>query len=131
MRKPVLFVALTLALALAACGQPTPAGVGQVQIGEAAAGKQVFHEISTPACGACHSLEPGKVIVGPSLAGIGTTAPYQAAGLSPAEFLHQSIIEPDADLAPGFAAQVMPTTYSVQLTEEQIADLVAFLLSLK
>lgn len=131
MRKPVLFVALILALALAACGQPTPAGLGEVQIGEAAAGKQVFHEISTPACGACHSLEPDNVIVGPSLAHIGTRALYQEAGQSAAEFLHRSIVEPDADRAPDFALGVMPTTYSAQLTEEQIADLVAFLLSLK
>jgi cytochrome c551/c552 len=131
MWKPVYFVVLMLTLSLAACGQPTPAGVGEVQIGEAAAGKQVFHEISTPACGACHSLEPDKVIVGPSLAHIGTTALYQEAGLSAAEFLHRAIVEPDADLAPGFAAKVMPTTYSAQLTEEQVADLVAFLLSLK
>jgi len=126
---------LSLLFTMAACANPLApsAGVDTTRVGEAAAGWRVFDEISTPACGSCHSLEPGRVIVGPSLAGIGAKAPYRTSDppVPAAEFLQRSIIEPDADIAPGFAAKVMPTTYSTQLTEEQIADLVAFMLSLQ
>lgn len=45
-------------------GQPGVTGAAALQ-GDAAAGRQTFKK-----CQACHSLEPGKTILGPSLAGI-------------------------------------------------------------
>ena len=42
-----------------------PAGLTEVIAGDAAAGRQVFKK-----CEACHSLEPGRNLVGPSLAGV-------------------------------------------------------------
>ena len=42
-----------------------------------------------------------------------------------AEFVHQSIVEPNAEVAEGYNAGVMPSFQ--QLSEDQVNDLVAFL----
>ena len=69
-------------------------------------GQALFYQASirsTPGCGTCHSLEAGKVVVGPSLAGIATradaiiTSPgYPGAATSDEQFLRESITRPGA-----------------------------------
>jgi cytochrome c oxidase subunit II len=44
-----------------------------------------------------------------------------------AEFIHTSIVDPNAEITEGFQAGLMPETYSDQLSPEQLDDLVAFL----
>ena len=44
-----------------------------------------------------------------------------------ANFIHQSIVTPNAQIAQGFQAGVMPEVYGQQLNDKQLADLVAFL----
>ena len=44
-----------------------------------------------------------------------------------AEFIHESIVEPDAEIASGFSAGIMPDVYGEQLDDQQLADLVAFM----
>lgn len=39
--------------------------------GDARRGKDLFHSATGPGCARCHSVEPGVVVSGPSLAGIG------------------------------------------------------------
>lgn len=88
-------------------------------------------ENKAPGCTTCHSLEAGKVIIGPSLAGIATDAETASAGKSAEEFLRESIIDPDAVIAEGFPAGVMYQNYATDLSEEEINDIVAYLLTLK
>ena len=52
-------------------------------------------------------------------------------GLSAQEYLRQSILDPNAYTLDGFAANIMPMVWSDELTEEQVDDLIAFLLTLK
>jgi cytochrome c2 len=134
MRKLTFLVLVTLMLGLAACGggggqasPTTPAGGG----GDAAQGKTIFNEVASPPCSSCHSIEPGVTLVGPSLAGIGSKAGTLEQGKSAEAFLHEAIVDPNAYIPEGFAANIMPTTYGSQLSEQQINDLVAYLLSLK
>lgn len=82
-------------------------------------------------CATCHSLEPGVVIIGPSLAGIATLAAERVEGQSAEDYLRQSIVEPDAYLVEGYPAGVMPSKYAEQLSPEEIESLVAYLLTLK
>jgi mono/diheme cytochrome c family protein len=118
MQKITFLLLLVLAISLAACGgQSAPTGGG----GDAAAGQTIFNQVASPPCSSCHSVEAGKRVVGPSLAGLGASA----------DFLHQSIVDPNAQITEGFGANIMPTTYGSQLTEQQINDLVAYLMSLK
>ena len=80
-------------------------------------------------CHSCHSLEPGRTLVGPSLAGVGERAGATVPGETAEAYLHRSIVDPDAHVVDGFPAHVMPGTFERQLTAEQIDDLVAFLLA--
>ena len=41
--------------------------------------------------------------------------------------MRQSIVDPNAEVASGFAPNVMPQDYEQNLTQKQLDDLVAFL----
>jgi nitric oxide reductase subunit C len=102
--------------------------------GDAAQGEALFNQTvigSQPGCITCHSLEPDKVLVGPSLAGVGTRAGTRVSGQSAEEYLRESILDTDAYTVDGFSAGVMPAALADELSEQQVADLVAFLLTLK
>jgi mono/diheme cytochrome c family protein len=136
MRKLVLILVLALVLGLAACGgDSAPAGDESQAVGEGdvTAGKDLFVQglIGTQAgCATCHSLEPGLIGLGPSLAAAGAEAGGRVEGASAAVYLRESILAPNAYLVEGFAG-IMPVTYGDELTEQQVADLVAFLLTLE
>ena len=123
----VTFV-LVLGFLLAACG----GGGGNSSNVEA--GKTLFNQtvIGTNAgCVTCHSLEQGVTVVGPSLAGIATTAATAEAGKSAEEFLKESIINPNAVITEGFTASVMPQNWAQVLTNAQVDQLVEYLMTLK
>lgn len=101
--------------------QPLPANATDVERGAA-----LFAQES---CHSCHSLEPGRSLVGPSMAGLGERAAAAVSGQTAEAYLHQSIVDPDAHVVDGFAAHVMPGNFERMLTAEQINDLVAFLLT--
>jgi mono/diheme cytochrome c family protein len=86
--------------------------------GDAAAGKKVF--VST-GCGGCHTFTAAGTTgtVGPDLDKF-------LQGKS-ADFVHQSIVDPNAVIAKGYSPGVMPGSYGTQLSAKQLADLVAFL----
>jgi cytochrome c551/c552 len=136
MRKLMLFLVLVLALGLVACGgeaAPT-GGEGEAAAGNAAAGQGLLNQslIGTqPGCMTCHSLEPGVTLVGPSLATVGAEAGSRVSGQSAEDYLRQSISQPNETLVEGYAAGIMPQGYSNELSDQQVNDLVAFLLTLK
>jgi cytochrome c2 len=99
-----------------------------------AMGEQLYYENSlgtNAACRICHSLEPGVDLVGPSFAGIATRAATRVPGLTAEEYLYQSIAEPDAYVVEGFPPGQMVPNLTEILTEEQIDDLIAFLMTLE
>ena len=61
----------------------------------------------------------------------GPRATTRVAGMSAQEYLHQSIVDPDAYVVDGFAKGQMLRDSAQRLTEEQIQDLVAFLMTLR
>lgn len=137
MRSKTLFLmalVMVLSLVLAACGgggeeASTGAGGGDPKAGEALFAQSVIG--SQPGCSTCHSLEVGVVIVGPSLAEIGHHAGEMVSGMSAEEYLRQSILEPDAVVEEGYAAGTMPKVWGDELTEQQVQDLIAYMLTLK
>jgi hypothetical protein len=78
-------------------------------------------------CIRCHSLDGGEGY-GPSLQGISAQAGDRVPELSAAEYLRQSILEPDAYIIEGFSHS-MGSIHRVLLTEEEVNDLVAFMLT--
>jgi cytochrome c2 len=82
-------------------------------------------------CRICHSLDPGVVLVGPSFDGVATRAANRVPGLSAEEYLRQSILEPDAYVVEGFPKGQMLQNFGELLTEEDIDNLIAFLLTLE
>jgi mono/diheme cytochrome c family protein len=89
--------------------------------GDPAAGKQIFTAVADPACSTCHTLaEAGAT---------GTLGPDLDEGLKgkDAAFIHESIVDPGAEITSGYPANLMPADYGEKLDEQQLADLVAFL----
>jgi len=93
----------------------------------ASAGERIFYGEGT--CGACHSLEPGKQIVGPSLSGVAARAAALAPEYTVESYIYESITNPNAYVVEGFQPDIMPANYGDRLSEEQLADLVEFLSS--
>ena len=107
-----------------------------------AIGEHLFRT-AVPVCTACHSLQPGVQLAGPSMAGMAERAAqtlaspdYTGSATDVEGYLRESIVSPSAHLVPGamFSAEgtsFMPNTYADSLTEEEIDQLVAFLGTLK
>ena len=82
-------------------------------------------------CIACHSLEKDVRVVGPSWYSVGATAGERVAGESAGLYLYTSIVDPNAYINEGYVAGLMPLTYKDILSNEQMADVIAYLLSLQ
>lgn len=137
-----LSVLLLLTLVLLACGgggeeAPTATPEPAASAGDAENGRQLY--LNEGGCGACHTIEGVEGAtgqVGPDHTHMATKAEElaQELGLSgPREYLRQSIVEPNAHVSedcptgpctPG----TMPANFDDQFSEEQINDIVAFLM---
>src|SRR5919197_837482 len=143
--RPVILV--TAALTLAGCGgeqtvsprpqtvvgsvptqsaptttSTTSSGGGGGGGGGAASGKALF---ASNGCVSCHTYKPAgsKASVGPDLDKLATYAKTAKKPL-PA-FVHESIVNPNAYVQPGFQPNVMPSFAS--LSKSQVDALVSFL----
>ena len=100
--------------------ETTGATTAEQPAGNAQAGRAVF---VSQGCGSCHTFAPAGATgtVGPNLGKV-------LAGKD-AAFIHESIVDPNAEIASGFSAGIMPQNYGQQLSQQQLDDLVAFLQS--
>ncbi|MBO9362729.1 MAG: cytochrome c [Thermoflexus sp.] len=135
------------ALAFEAVGSDLtkPLPPGDPQRGQALWNQEVKQASGVAAsCKACHGLRPGEVMVGPSMAGMATLAAerirapdYKGQAKTPEEYIRESIQQPNAYIvepekyaaAPGVS--LMPATLVNQMSAQDLADLIAFLLTLK
>ena len=87
-------------------------------------------------CSTCHTIEGlSQGLIGPDLTHIGTDAATRKPGLSPEDYIRESIREPEVFICPVEVERctlgLMTTAIVGGLTDEQVDDLVAFLLTLK
>mgnify|MGYP001589759576 CR=1 FL=1 len=132
-KQALALLSIGFALLVAGCG-----GGGDPEAGERVYKSLTLGRADAPGCVTCHSLKPGEVKVGPSHAGVATRSgevilrpEYAGSATSAEEYLRESILQPDAYVEAGFAPGVMYQAYSSTLTDGEVADLVAFLLTLK
>jgi len=124
--------ALAPPTATPAPGAPSPAEVMQAEFdalppGDVTAGQQVFQ--GAGGCTACHSLVPDQPGVGPSQAGLAARAATRQPGYSAQAYVYESIVSPNAYVVQGFQSGIMPATFKSTLSPQQLADVIAFLLT--
>lgn len=86
--------------------------------GDPAAGKALF---ASNGCGGCHTFAAAgsSGAVGPNL--------DEVLEGKDAEFVHQSIVDPNAEVAEGFGPNIMPGNYGETIPQERLDALVDYL----
>ena len=105
-----------------------------VHIPDPVAGEHIYYETAAgvnAGCRICHSISKNETIIGPSFYGIADRASERVPGMTAEEYLYQSIVEPNAYVVPGYPEGQMIQNFGQILTEEQIQDLIAFLMTQK
>lgn len=107
---------------------PPPSGTGTTSTSttpsSSAAGLSVFNGNG---CSSCHTLSAANATgqVGPDLDKL---VAYARQAKQPLEsFIHESIVDPNAYIQPGYPKNVMPQTFGQSLNKLQLDALVAFL----
>ncbi len=126
--------------ATAAPETPTPAAPEEASPAEAAADTTALaiEAMIKTGCGGCHVIPqvPGAAgQVGPDLSEIGVQAGARVEGMDAAEYLYQSIVDPNAFVVPECPLgpcppNVMPANFADLLSEEEIQAVVDFLVTL-
>ncbi len=93
-------------------------------IGDEGRGEQLFTDYG---CEACHSLD-GTTLVGPSQLGYSIRADDRIDEYTAEQYTIESILRPCDFLAPGYTC-VMPQNFGEQMEDQDLADLVTFLLA--
>lgn len=121
-------VLIFLALLLTGCSQSPAQSAG----GDAERGRLIFTQgkNGAPACSSCHALRAGGFSLGPVIAGVAERAATRKQGLTAEQYLHQSIVDPGAYVVAGYRSIMYPQ-YKEHLSEQDIADVIAYLLTLK
>ncbi len=127
-------ILVILALVISGCGRSTPAPTPAETTGNlppAPSVDQAQPLIEKGGCGSCHiipGIEGATGTIGPSWC---DPAEEVQAGEEDVEFLRESILDPNAEIAPGYPANLMPQNFGQIFTDEEIDLLAAFIANLK
>jgi hypothetical protein len=88
----------------------------------------------TWACAQCHSVTSDEArIIGPGLWNVSVHGAGHVPGLGALDYIHQSIVEPDAFIVPGdppYPPGLMPQNWEEVLTPQELNDVIAYLFTL-
>jgi cytochrome c551/c552 len=110
----------------------SPEAMCAFHIGDPRVGEEIFHRPvlgEMGGCATCHSLERDAVLVGPSLFGIADAAGERVRGVTAANYIYISIVLPDHYIVAGYQPGVMPQDYLNALEEDELTNLVSFLMN--
>jgi len=131
--KCLIIVVLVVASMLAACGGE--AQIDPNEIGSPERGREIFengNEVISAECAGCHSLDGVDIESGlrkfPTLQGISDRAGDRLPEMTAVDYLRESILDPSAYIVEGYEDQ-MEKGYKYGLNEEEVNDLIAFLLT--
>jgi mono/diheme cytochrome c family protein len=115
-------VAAYVAFAAERAGEDRGA-LAQAGLAGATTGEQIF---TAAGCAGCHQLTKAGAngTIGPSLDDLASSADIEG---NPEEYVRESLLDPDAVVAQGFNAGVMPS-FDGKLTDKQVQALVQYLL---
>ena len=83
------------------------------------------------ACATCHLTNTEAQLIGPGLLNISIRAATRVPGESAKEYIHNSIVDPNAFVVDGFPANLMPQNWADIYSEADINDIIAYLFTLK
>jgi nitric oxide reductase subunit C len=138
-------LALGVLLVLAACAPAAAQPPGDAARGAALFnGTQPLADGRPAGCADCHSLEPAVRLYCPPLPGIAERARlrirdarYGGSATTPEEYVRESIVAPSAYVVPdqpGYGhpgASEMPPGFGTRMNAQDLADVVAFLMTLR
>ncbi len=128
--RPILVI-FCLILLLAACNQDDDSlQFSDLPTGDAARGEALFTQQvnGAPACSSCHNIND-KDSSGPALAGYAERAGKRVKEESAEQYTLTSILQPASHIVDNYS-NLMYRNYEEKLTHQQIADLIAYLLTL-
>jgi cytochrome c2 len=115
----------TMMTPVAVVGAPEfqPEVESRVKAADPARGEALFKQY---ACAGCHAMNNN---VGPDMKGIGERAATRRPPYSAAAYLYESITQPNAYIVPGYPAGVMVQNFKQAIPEDELYDLIAWLLT--
>jgi cytochrome c2 len=108
---------------------PDPASIGDPNNGEV-----LFNTFQREAgfmCATCHWVDTEAQLIGPGLLNIALRAQTRVEDQDAVDYLFESIVDPDAYVVDGFPAGLMPDNWAQIYSEDELYDLVAYLLTLR
>jgi cytochrome c2 len=114
---------------------PTPDYLTQrvMTEGDAERGQELFttvHESVGFACSTCHLTDSEQRLIGPGLLNVRERAAERVERQSAALYLYIAIIRPDAYIVADYPSGLMPQTFDSIFHEQDLYDLIAYLLTL-
>jgi len=104
------------------------AEVEALPLGQAARGEQIF--TAGQPCYTCHLNSP----IAPPFPGeppLAARAANRKLGYSAEAYLYESIINPKAYVVPGYQGDIMPGNFGQMLARQDLADLIAYLMTME
>jgi mono/diheme cytochrome c family protein len=103
--------------------------VGDIVNGEDLFNQAIDEILHNASCSSCHTVDGTETPWAPSLAGVYEVAGSRVDGLSDVDYLRESIVDPYA-FRDGEWSSRMPYQYPDVLSQEQIDNLIAFIMTL-
>jgi cytochrome c553 len=82
-------------------------------------------------CIGCHAVDPAVKMAGPTWHNLATTAATRVAGQSTGLYLYHSVANPNDYVVEGYPAGLMIQTFAATLSDQEMADILAYLLTLR
>jgi len=83
------------------------------------------------ACSTCHNTDSETRLIGPGLLNVGNRAETRVDGQDAIDYIYTSIMNPSAFIVPDYPDDLMPQNWAEIYTEDEIYDIIAYLMTLE